>query len=143
MPEYIPSPTDWVREQVELIESSGGKEGVVLRGMPVVLITMTGHKTGAVRKVPLMRAVSDDGIYILVGSRGGAPEHPQWYYNLRANPDVTIRDGEEVFEARVREVTDPEERARLWAVAAAAFPNYDEYQERAGRVIPVFAAERT
>jgi deazaflavin-dependent oxidoreductase (nitroreductase family) len=141
MPEYIPSPTDWVREQVELIESSGGKEGMALRGMRVVLVTMTGHKTGAVRKVPLMRAVTEDGTYVLVASRGGAPEHPLWYHNLQANPEITIRDGERVFEGRVREVADPDERARLWDVAVAAFPLYEEYQQRTERVIPVFAVD--
>ena len=141
MPEYIPSPTEWVRKQVEQIESSGGKEGMELRGMRVILVTMTGRKTGGIRKIPLMHAVTEDGTYILVASRGGAPEHPRWYYNLKANPDVTIRDGERVFDARVREVTDPEERARLWDVAVAAYPDYADYQERTERIIPVFAAE--
>ena len=141
MPEYIPSPTEWVRKQVEQIESSGGKEGMELRGMRVILVTMTGRKTGGIRKIPLMRAATENGTYILVASRGGAPEHPRWYYNLKANPEVTIRDGERLFDARVREVTDPEERARLWDVAVAAYPDYADYQERTERVIPVFAAE--
>ena len=142
MPEYIPSPRDWVREQVELYESSDGKEGTTLRdtGLPVVLVTHTGRKTGAVRKTPLMR-VADGASYVLVGSMGGAPTNPVWVHNLRANPNVEIRDHTVVHPMRVREVTDERERARLWQLAVAAFPPYEEYQGRTTRRIPLFVAE--
>lgn len=140
MPEYIPSPTEWVRKQVELIEASGGREGMTLRGMPVVLVTNTGAKTGAIRKTPLMR-VKVGETYVLVASKGGAPEHPVWYYNLVAHPDVLLRDGEVERPMRVRLVTDPAERAAFWAAAVAAYPPYAEYQEKTDRQIPMFAAE--
>ncbi len=142
MADYIPSPVEWVRNQVELYESSGGKEGTTLRntGLPVVIVTNTGNKTGAIRKTPLMR-VKDGDNYILVGSVGGAPRNPVWVYNLRTNPDVELRDGTEVWPMRVREVTDDSERARLWTLAVAAFPPYADYQTRTTRKIPVFVAE--
>ena len=142
MSDYIPPALDWVREQVELYESSGGTQGNTLldTGMPCILVTHTGNKTGAIRKIPLMR-VEVDGNYVLVGSMGGQPKNPVWVYNLRANPDVTIRDGTAVASMRVREVTDEQERSRLWAAAAAAFPTYDEYQAKTERKIPVFIAE--
>jgi len=140
--EYIPSPRQWVRDQVELYEKSGGKEGTTLRdtGLPVIIVTHTGNKTGAIRKTPLMR-VKDGARYVLVGSLGGAPNNPVWVYNLRANPSVEIRDHTEVQKMRVREVTDAAERARLWKLAAAAFPPYDEYQAKTTRQIPLFVAE--
>jgi deazaflavin-dependent oxidoreductase (nitroreductase family) len=143
MAEYIPSPSDWVREQVELYESSGGKQGTTLRdtGLPVVVVTHVGRKTGAIRKTPVMRVVADDGTYAIVASKGGAPTNPNWYHNLREQSEVTIRDGERVFRARIHEVTDPAERAPLWAAAVRAFPPYAEYQTRTTRQIPVFAAE--
>ena len=140
MNEYVPSPTGWVSEQVELLESSGGREGTTLRGMPVILVTHRGRLTGAIRKTPLMR-VADGDRYVLVASKGGAPEHPVWYYNLLANPDVTVRDGERVMEMRARLVEEPAERARLWARAAEAYPDYDAYQQRTTRVIPLFCVE--
>jgi deazaflavin-dependent oxidoreductase (nitroreductase family) len=142
MSEYIPSPRQWVREQVELYERSGGTEGTTLRdtGLPVIIVTHTGNKTGAIRKTPLMR-VQDGGSYVLVGSMGGAPTDPVWVHNLRANPDVEIRDHTVVQRMRVREVTDAAERARLWKLAVAAFPPYEEYQAKTTRRIPVFAAE--
>ena len=142
MAEYIPPTLDWVRKQVELYESSGGTEGTTLldTGMPCIIVTHTGNKTGGIRKIPLMRVKVDDA-YVLVGSMGGAPKNPVWVYNLRANPDVEIRDATEVFKMRVREVTDAEERDRLWAASAEAFPNYNEYQAKTDRVIPVFVAE--
>ena len=142
MPEYIPSPRQWVRDQVELYEQSGGREGTTLRdtGLPVIIVTHTGNKTGAIRKTPLMR-VKDGSRYVLVGSMGGAPNNPVWVYNLRANPSVEIRDHTEVQKMRVREVTDAAERARLWKLAAAAFPPYDEYQAKTTRQIPLFVAE--
>ena len=142
MAEYIPSTTDWVREQVEVYESSGGTQGTTLRdtGLPVIVVTNTGNQTGAIRKTPLMR-VKDGDNYVLVGSRGGAPKNPVWVYNLRADGDVQIQDETEVYTMRVREVQDDGERARLWDIAVAAFPPYEEYQGRTTRKIPVFVAE--
>ena len=142
MVEYVPSTSEWVRNQVELYESSGGTEDTTLRDsdLPVIIVTNTGNKTGAIRKTPLMR-VKDGDNYVLVGSNGGAPAHPVWVYNLRANPDVEIRDQTEVQPMRVREVEDGPERAHLWEVAVAAFPPYAEYQQRTERTIPVFVAE--
>ena len=144
MAEYIPSPSDWVAEQVELYEGSGGTRGLTLRdtGLPVIIVTNRGWKTGAVRKTPLMR-VADGDNYILVASKGGAPEHPLWYHNLKADPEVEIRDETEVHTMRVREVVDSVERQRLWDLAVAAYPPYQEYQDKADRVIPVFLAEAT
>ena len=141
MAQYIPSPRDWVREQVELYESSGGTKGTTLRdtGLPVIIVTHTGNKTGAVRKSPLMR-VADGRSYVLVGSQGGAPKDPEWVNNLRAKPEVEIRDLTVVTPMRVREITEPAERARLWALAVAAFPPYAEYQTKTTRLIPVFLA---
>ena len=142
MPDYIPSPREWVREQVELYERSGGTQGTTLRdtGLPVIIVTHTGNKTGAIRKTPLMR-VQDGANYVLIGSMGGAPADPVWVYNLRAKPDVEVRDHTVVHPMRVREVTDGAERARLWKLAVAAFPPYEEYQGRTTRRIPVFIAE--
>lgn len=123
MAEYIPPAIDWVREQVELYEGSGGTEGTTLRdtGLPCIIVTNTGNKTGGIRKIPLMRVKVDDG-YVLVGSYGGRERNPVWVYNLRQNPAVEIRDATEVFPMRAREVTDEAERARLWAASVAAFP---------------------
>jgi len=142
MATYIPSPRDWVREQVELYERSGGTAGTTLRdtGLPVIIVTHTGNKTGAVRKTPLMR-VKDGPNFVLVGSQGGAPAHPAWVHNLRVNPVVEIRDLTIVQPMRAREVEDEAERARLWDLAVAAFPPYAEYQAKTRRKIPVFVAE--
>ncbi len=142
MANYIPSPRDWVREQVELYESSGGTKGTTLRdtGLPVIIVTHRGNKTGAVRKTPLMRVKVGDG-YVLVGSQGGAPKDPVWVHNLRVNPQVELRDETVVKTMRVREVTDASERARLWALSVAAFPPYADYQTKTARQIPVFFAE--
>jgi deazaflavin-dependent oxidoreductase (nitroreductase family) len=142
MSEYIPSPREWVAKQVELYDGSGGTDGLTLRdtGLPVIIVTNRGRKTGAIRKTPLMRAV-DGQNYILVASQGGAPKHPQWYFNLKTEPNVEIRDKTEVYQMRVREVTDPVERKRLWDIAVEAYPPYQEYQDRTKRVIPVFLAE--
>lgn len=142
MPEYIPPALDWVREQVELYESSGGREGNTLldTGMPCIIVKHIGNKTGGLRKIPLMR-VEVDGKYVLIGSMGGQPNNPAWVYNLRANPDIEIRDKAEVMEMRAREVADEQERARLWAAAVSAYPPYDEYQAKTTRIIPVFIAE--
>ena len=142
MTEYVPSTTDWVREQVELYEGSGGADGTTLRdtGLPVIIVTNRGNQTGATRKTPLMR-VKDGDNYVLVGSKGGAPKNPVWVYNLRADGSVEVRDETHVYPMRVREVEEGEERARLWDLAVAAFPSYEEYQDRTTRRIPVFVAE--
>tara|TARA_B100000686_G_scaffold275097_1_gene293468 strand:+ start:6369 stop:6851 length:483 start_codon:yes stop_codon:yes gene_type:complete len=142
MSEYIPSPREWVANQVALYESSGGTEGLTLRdtGLPVIIVTNKGNKTGATRKTPLMR-VKDGDNYVLVASMGGAPKHPVWYYNLKTDRDVEIRDETQVFNMRVREIKDAEERARLWEIAVTAYPPYADYQNKTERVIPVFLAE--
>ena len=142
MPEYIPSPRDWVREQVELYEGSGGTKGTTLRdtGLPVIIVTNTGNKTGAIRKTPLMR-VKDGANYVLVGSQGGAPTNPVWVNNLRVNPAVEIRDLTAVQPMRVCEVENESERKRLWDLAVKVFPPYAEYQGRTTRKIPLFVAE--
>src|SRR5712671_1741622 len=142
MANYIPSPRDWVREQVELYESSGGTKGTTLRdtGLPVIIVTNTGNKTGGIRKTPLMR-VKDGANYVLVGSQGGAPTNPVWVNNLRANPAIELRDHATVQPMRVREVKDEAERTRLWKLAVAAYPPYEEYQAKTTRRIPVFLAE--
>jgi len=142
MPDYIPSSRQWVRDQVELYERSGGTEGTTLRdtGLPVIVVTHTGNKTGAIRKTPLMR-VTAGASYVLVGSMGGAPTNPVWVHNLRANPDVEIRDHTVAQPMRVREVNNAAERARLWKLAVAAYPPYEDYQAKTTRQIPVFLAE--
>src|SRR5687768_17083822 len=134
MPEYIPSPRDWVREQVELYERTNGAEGNTLRdtGLPVIIVTHIGNKTGAIRKTALMRVKNGDN-YALIGSRDGAPEDPVWVYNLRANPLVELRDLAVVRKMRVREVADAAERERLWKAAVAAYPPYSSIKlERLG-----------
>jgi deazaflavin-dependent oxidoreductase (nitroreductase family) len=142
MANYVPSPSDWVREQVDLYESSGGTKGTTLleTGLPVVIVTHRGHKTGAIRKTPLMR-VTDGDSYILVGSQGGAPKDPAWVHNLRVEPHVELRDGTTVHSLRVREVKEASERARMWSLAVGAYPPYAEYQTRTQRQIPIFIAE--
>ena len=142
MADYIPSNRDWVREQVERYESSNGAEANTLRdtGMPVIIVTNQGNKTGAVRKTPLMR-VKDGDNYVLVGSMGGAPKNPVWVYNLRADGSVQIRDKGDVYSMTVSEVFDDTERTRLWALAVEAYPPYEEYQQRTSRKIPVFIAK--
>ena len=142
MPPYIPSPRDWVREQVELYERSGGTEGTTLRdtGLPVIIVTHKGNKTGAVRKTPLMRVKVGDS-YVLVGSQGGAPAHPAWVHNLRVDPTVEIRDRTVVQPMRAREVENEAERAQLWDAAVAAYPPYADYQAKTTRKIPIFVAE--
>ncbi len=138
---YAPSPAKWVRDQVEAIESSDGREGTTLRetGLPVVVLTMVGAKSGLTRKVPLMR-VEHDGVYAAVASLGGAPKHPVWYYNLLANPNVELRDGTTVTQTVAREITG-EEKAQWWERSVAAFPTYADYQAKTDREIPVFLLE--
>jgi deazaflavin-dependent oxidoreductase (nitroreductase family) len=139
--EYEPSPRGWVRDQVELFETSGGTEGTTLldTGLPVVIVTNVGARTGKVRKTPLMR-VEHDGRYAAVASMGGAPRHPVWYYNLRANPRVEVQDGPARSEMIAREVSGPE-REQWWERAVAAYPPYAEYQAKTSRLIPVFVLE--
>lgn len=139
--EYEPSPAPWVREQVELYESSGGKEGTTLRdtGLPVVIVTMRGARSGKLRKVPVMR-VEHDGRYAIVASKGGSPDHPVWYHNLRSNPDIELQDGPVRRDMTARVVAG-DERAQWWERAVAAYPPYAEYQAKTERVIPVFVLE--
>jgi deazaflavin-dependent oxidoreductase (nitroreductase family) len=141
--EYEPSPVEWVREQVEAYERSGGTEANTLRdsGMPVVIVTTRGSQSGKIRKTPLMR-VEHEGEYALVASKGGAPDHPVWYRNLTADPKaVMIQDGPEPFDVHVREVSG-EEKAIWWERAVAAYPPYADYQERTEREIPLLVATR-
>jgi deazaflavin-dependent oxidoreductase (nitroreductase family) len=141
--EYEPSTRAWVREQVAEYEASGGRRANTLRdtGLPVIVLTARGARTGKVRKFALMR-VEHEGEYALVASVGGAPDHPSWYFNLKADPTaLMIQDGPEPFDAVAREVHG-EEKAVWWARAVAAYPPYAEYQERTSRVIPVFVARR-
>jgi F420H(2)-dependent quinone reductase len=139
--DYGPSPRAWVREQVEQYESSGGTEGTTLRdtGLPVVIITNRGARSGKLRKTPVMR-VEHDGRYAAVASQGGAPTHPLWYYNFRADPSVELQDGPRKQAMVAREVTG-DERAQWWERAVAAYPPYAQYQQRTTRQIPVFVLE--
>ena len=144
MVEYIPPTLDWVREQVEEYEGSGGTRGTTLldTGMPCIIVIHTGNKTGAVRKIPLMRVKVDDS-YVLIGSMGGQPQNPVWVYNLRANPDVKIRDETILTPMQIREITNEPERRKLWQASVEAYPPYEEYQAKTTRKIPVFLAEPT
>jgi F420H(2)-dependent quinone reductase len=141
--EYAPSTWAWVRDQVEEYEGSGGTSGTTLRdtGLPVVIVTNRGAKTGAVRKTPLMR-VEHEGRYAAIGSKGGAPQNPVWVYNLRKNPRVELRDGARTRPMTARELTG-EERAAWWERAVAVYPPYADYQRRTERLIPVFVLEPT
>ncbi|MEV6755925.1 nitroreductase family deazaflavin-dependent oxidoreductase [Streptomyces sp. NPDC051214] len=141
--EYGPSPARWVREQVELYERSGGTEGGTLwdTGLPVVILTMRGAKSGKIRKVPLMR-VEHEGRYAAVASKGGFPRHPVWYFNLKSDPRLELQDGSERWSMTAREVTGAE-KAEWWDRAVSAYPPYAEYQEKTARVIPVLVLEHT
>jgi len=139
--EYEPSPSAWVRDQVAEYEASGGQKANTLldTDMPIIVVATRGVKSGKIRKNPVMR-VEHDGDYALVASKGGAPENPEWFYNLVAHPDeVTIQDGPAPFAVTVREVTG-DEKAAWWTRAVAAYPPYAEYQEKTDRQIPVFVA---
>jgi deazaflavin-dependent oxidoreductase (nitroreductase family) len=141
--EYAPSPAGWVRDQVAAYEGSGGQDANTLRdtGLPIIVVTMRGNKTGKVRKIALMR-VEHDGDYALVASKGGAPHNPVWYHNLVANPaEVTVQDGDEPFEVSVRQLQG-DERRQWWTRAVSAYPPYADYQKRTLREIPVFVATR-
>ena len=134
--EYEPSTSDWARENAELYMASGGKDGTELKGKPVILLTTVGAKTGKIRKTPLMR-VEHDGEYAVVASLGGAPKHPVWYHNVKANPRVELQDGTESGDYEAREVFGGE-KALWWERAVAAWPDYAEYQKKTDRQIPVF-----
>ncbi|MFE2228598.1 nitroreductase family deazaflavin-dependent oxidoreductase [Streptomyces kronopolitis] len=137
--EYEPSPAQWVRDQVAQYESSGGTEGTTIRGLPVVVLTTRGAKSGKIRKSPLMR-VEHEGRYAVVASQGGAPRHPVWYHNVVADPRVELQDGPVRRDMTAREVTG-EEKALWWARAVEAYPDYDDYQKKTDRRIPVFVLE--
>ena len=137
---YEPSPSDWVREQVEKFEASNGQEANTLNGDPIVVITSIGAKSGKLRKNPVMR-VERDGTYVAIASKGGAPEHPEWYYNFVEHPEVELQDGSEKHTYTVR-IVQGEERAGWWAHAVATWPTYGEYQKKTDREIPVFLLER-
>lgn len=139
--EYAPSPQQWVRDHVERYECSGGTDGTTMRDKPVVVLTSRGVRTGKVRKTPLMR-VEHDGKYAAVASQGGAPKHPTWYYNLRADPHVELQDGPSKWDMTARELSG-DEREIWWQRAVEAWPDYAEYQRNTDREIPVFVLERT
>ena len=141
--EYQPSPAKWVRDQVARYEATDGREANTLRdtGLTVVLFTTRGKKSGKIRKIALMR-VEHDGAYAMVASQGGATKHPNWYFNLKADPDaLMVQDGADLFDATAREL-EGEEREIWWNRAVAAYPNYAVYQTRTDRLIPVLLAER-
>ena len=137
--DYEPSPWGPIADQVARYESSGGTEGLDLEGQPCIILTTRGNKTGKLRKTPLMR-VEHDGAYAVVASMGGAPKHPVWYFNLVADPHVTLQDGPQVFDLVAREVTG-DEKAQWWARANQVWPPYDSYQAATTRQIPVFVLE--
>ncbi|THJ38164.1 nitroreductase family deazaflavin-dependent oxidoreductase [Candidatus Frankia alpina] len=139
--EYEPSTQQWVRDQVEEYEGSGGTRGTTLRDLPVIILTTRGAKSGKIRKTPLMR-VEHDGAYAVVASLGGAPKHPVWYYNILGDPHVELQDGLVRRDYVAREVTG-DEKAQWWEYAVAAFPNYADYQRKTEREIPVFVLEPT
>jgi F420H(2)-dependent quinone reductase len=134
--DYAPSPTDWVRNQVEKVEAAGTTDAVDIIGLKVVLLTMRGAKSGKIRKVPLMR-VENDGVYAAVASLGGAPKNPVWYYNLKADPKVTVQDGDVTKEYVAREI-EGAEYDEWWKRSVDAYPPYAEYQTKTTRKIPVF-----
>lgn len=134
--EYEPSTSDWARENAELYIASGGTQGTDLKGMPVVLLTTIGAKSGKLRKTPLMR-VEHNGEYAVVASLGGAPKNPVWYYNIVKNPRVELQDGTDNGDYDAREVFG-DEKARWWQRAVAAYPDYADYQRKTDRAIPVF-----
>ncbi|GAB3774221.1 deazaflavin-dependent oxidoreductase (nitroreductase family) [Nocardioides ginsengisegetis] len=138
---YVPSKTEWVRDNVAEYEATDGEKGRFLRGFPVVVITSVGAKSGNLRKNPVMR-VERDGTYVAIASKGGAPEHPEWYFNFLANPEVDLQDGAEKHTYKAR-IVEGDERADWWEYAVATWPTYGEYQQKTDREIPVFLLERT
>ena len=139
MDKYIPSTSKWVRDQVELYEKSNGAEGNTVSDFPVMIVTNLGRKSGAIRKTPLI-TVKDGDRYVLIASQGGSPKHPNWYYNLRANPTVKIQDGSTIYDMKVTEIIDSKERKRLWDIAVKTNTHYQDYQNRTERMIPIFLA---
>src|SRR4029077_12214535 len=137
--EYEPSPSNWSRSQVERYEATDGREGGDNRGRPVIVLTSVGARTGKIRKTPLMR-VEHDGVYAVVASLGGAPKHPVWYFNLKADPHVELQDGAVKHDYLAREVTG-EEKAVWWERAVETWPDYAAYQRKTDRQIPVFVLE--
>ena len=137
--EYLPSTSEWARQQAETVEASGGQESAELRGVPIIVLTTVGAKTGGLRKTALMR-VEHDGKYAVVASKGGAPEHPAWFYNLVKNPRVALQDGDVKKEYDAHQA-EGAERDEWWARAAAVWPDYDEYQKKTERRIEVFVLE--
>ena len=137
--DYAPSPSDHARTQAERFEASGGREANTLRDVPIIVLTTVGARTGKLRKTPLMR-VEHEGRYAVVASMGGAPSHPVWYHNVDAHPRVELQDGADKRDYDARELTGAE-RAEWWARATAVWPDYDAYQARTDRVIPVFLLE--
>ncbi len=137
--EYAPSPSKWSREQAEEFEESGGTRANTMRGMPIVVVTYRGVKSGKIRKVPLMR-VEHDGKYAIVASMGGAPQHPTWYHSIKAEPHVELQDGPVRRDMHAREVTG-EEKQTWWQHAVEAYPDYADYQKKTDRQIPVFVLE--
>ena len=140
MVKYIPSTSKWVRDQVDLYEKTNGEEGNTVGEYPVIIVTNIGRKTGAIRKTPLI-SVKYGRKYILIASQGGSPKHPNWYYNLKANPAVTIQDSNNSYCMKAREIISPEERQLLWPIAVKAYPLYQDYQDNTDRLIPIFLAE--
>ncbi|GGG05751.1 nitroreductase [Rhodococcoides trifolii] len=138
--EYEPSPSTWAADQADLYESSGGTEGTTMNGMPVILLTTIGNKSGKLRRTPLMR-VEHNGEYAAVASLGGAPKHPVWYFNVQADPHVELRDGTEKWDMVAREVTG-DEKAVWWERSVAAYPDYADYQKKTDREIPVFVLSK-
>ena len=139
MVKYIPSTSKWVRDQVDLYEKTNGEEGNTVGEYPVIIVTNIGRKTGAIRKTPLI-SVKDGLKYILIASQGGSPKHPNWYYNLKANPMVKIQDGSNIHNMEVTEIFNSDERQRLWEIAVQTYHPYQDYQDKTKRIIPVFLA---
>jgi F420H(2)-dependent quinone reductase len=137
--QYVPSPSERVRDQVALYEATGGREGGTLEGRPVVILTMTGATSGKVRKTPVMR-IEHDGIYLAVASNVGAPSHPAWYHNLIAHPEVRLQDGAQMHSLRAREVFG-QEKAQAWKLAESRWPYFPDYRAKAGREIPILLLE--
>ena len=138
--EYAPSTAGWARRQAERYEATGGAEANTIQGIPIIVLTTVGAKSGRLRKTPLMR-VEHDGEYVVVGSLGGAPKHPLWVHNVRTNPLVELQDGTEKHDYTAREL-DGAEREQWWARAVGTFPNYAGYQKKTDRLIPVFLLTR-
>jgi F420H(2)-dependent quinone reductase len=139
MPDVELSPTEWVQDQTKQILETGTTEGILVRGRPIVLLTLRGAKSGRLRYTPVMR-VEHEGRYAVVASKGGAPEHPTWYHNIKAHPEFSLQDGTVTKDYVAREV-DGDERAQWWERAVATFPSYAEYQTKTDRQIPVFVLE--